>query len=111
LFFRVHRDAHRILADRTINIQRGSDLISFCKITRARKASDEFLLPPPPSPPPLSLHSALFGGQATSASEAAVSDSAKPSVKLAHHRLHLKTVMATPAIHWAQNFLIEQGEG
>lgn len=46
--------------------------------------------------------------KATSASEAAVSDSAKPSVKLAHHRLHLKTVMATPAIHWAQNFLIEQ---
>lgn len=64
-----------------------------------------------PLPPSLSLHSALLGGQATSASEAAVSDSAKPSVKLAHHRLHLKTVMATPAIHWAQNFLIEQGEG
>mmetsp|Transcript_49972 Transcript_49972/g.99726 ORF Transcript_49972/g.99726 Transcript_49972/m.99726 type:complete len:266 (-) Transcript_49972:127-924(-) len=26
----------------------------------------------------------------------------------AHRRLHLKTLMTTPAIHWAQNYLIEQ---
>ena len=30
-------------------------------------------------------------------------------VRAAHQRLHLKTIMATPAIHWAQNYLIEQG--
>lgn len=31
-------------------------------------------------------------------------------VQQAHQRLHLKTIMASPAIHWAQNYLIEQGE-
>jgi len=29
-------------------------------------------------------------------------------VQGAHRRLHLKTLMTTPAIHWAQNYLIEQ---
>ena len=29
-------------------------------------------------------------------------------VRAAHQRLHLKTVMTSPAIHWAQNYLIEQ---
>mmetsp|Transcript_12417 Transcript_12417/g.19560 ORF Transcript_12417/g.19560 Transcript_12417/m.19560 type:complete len:267 (+) Transcript_12417:76-876(+) len=29
-------------------------------------------------------------------------------VRDAHQRLHLKTIMTTPAIHWAQNYLIEQ---
>jgi hypothetical protein len=31
-------------------------------------------------------------------------------VEQAHQRLHLKTIMASPAIHWAQNYLIEQGD-
>jgi hypothetical protein len=104
--------------DCATNIPRGPNQVFLCTITRETE-SDELLLPPPPPHLSLSLYSpllstlpsSLLGGQATSASEAAVSDTAKPSVKLAHHRLHLKTVMATPAIHWAQNFLIEQGEG
>jgi hypothetical protein len=29
-------------------------------------------------------------------------------VRAAHQRLHLKTIMTSPAIHWAQNYLIEQ---
>lgn len=29
-------------------------------------------------------------------------------VHAAHQRLHLKTLMTSPAIHWAQNYLIEQ---
>eukprot|EP00960_Hanusia_phi_P039580 753946-Hanusia_phi.AAC.3 len=43
--------------------------------------------------------------QPVSASESTVKAG---QVRAAHQRLHLKNIMTQPAIHWAQNYLIEQ---
>lgn len=58
-----------------------------------------------------SAHSAPEKQMAALHAPISVSESSTKAgkVRTAHQRLHLKSIMATPAIHWAQNYLIEQG--